>query len=51
MRTTPYFSIRHRGKYLRKNGTDEGMCNETNGDCYEFVAKYLNISWISSHWI
>ena len=43
MKTLPFFSVHYRGKQLKIK--DEETCAETDGDCYAFVNKYLDVKW------
>jgi len=43
MGTMPFFSVHHAGKRLKR--TKSKHCEETGGDCMEFVNKYLDIKW------
>ena len=39
----PYFMPYYKGRPLKKDSKEQ--CKETNGNCLEFVNKYLNIYW------
>ena len=48
-KTLPFFKTYFRGNQLPRNGTAYGLCKETDGDCFEFVKKYMNINIISNN--
>ena len=47
MGTLPFFSVHYKGKQLPIKS--EKYCNETKGDCFEYVQKYLDIKWINAN--
>ena len=45
MGVTPFMTVAFRGQDLAMNGSENGQCKETNGDCDAFIKKYLKINW------
>ena len=39
----PMYNVRYKGEHLSR--TSMKVCGEFNGDCYQFVSKYLDIFW------
>ena len=48
MGTMPFMDFQYKGNELPRNGKATGQCAETNGDCFEFVKKYLKIKWFTN---
>ena len=47
MGSIPFIRFTFRGRTVYKN--DSTMCSETNSDCFEFINRYLNITWKSNY--
>ena len=45
MGAIPVLEFKYKGKILKRNEFSEGQCRETNGDCFEFINKHLNITY------
>ena len=43
MQTLPFYLIYYKGNVLKR--TNHEQCKETNGDCFEFMKKYLIFEW------
>ena len=43
MKTLPFYSVHYKGHRLKR--TKDDKCNETDGNCLEFINKYLDIKW------
>ena len=44
MGTMPFFGLWYKGETIKRNSTS--LCQETGGDCFAFVTKYLKLEWI-----
>jgi hypothetical protein len=40
----PFYSVYYKGSQILKE--DKLLCGEFQGDCYQFVTKYLKLIWL-----
>ena len=45
MGSLPFFAVHHKGHQLHIKS--EKRCAETQGDCYKFTEKYLDLKWMN----
>ena len=46
MGSLPYFSVHYKGHRLDRKSKH---CDETGGDCFKLLNKYLKIEWDNAH--
>jgi hypothetical protein len=47
MKYLPFMRIKWKGEYLPINGDATRQCLDTDGDCFAFVKKYIDIFYKS----
>ena len=41
----PFYYFKFRNEELPRNGKDEAACQETDGDCFAFINKYMTMKF------
>ena len=46
LETIPFYGFQYASKEMMRS--DKVRCDDFKGDCYQFVNKHLNITWVNS---